>query len=228
MTITSQYDPAIINDTANNVVAVLTFVLAVTCVLVVALNALISILADSYARVQQNAVANRRREVAALIVEYMSLLPPSKRHEIERQTKWFHTQLEVDSDGSLHVQTADWEGGLNALRRDMQGLHESTVETTNKVINEMKTELDVELLKFKKEVVSLLEDMHDDLKFLRRAQAQGIKLDGRNVVKAVQTIQAVGQKVGQQGGALLKMAEGHAVKSLGQYRGKAISTFTRS
>lgn len=37
---------------------------SITCILIVALSALISVLADSYARVQENAVANRRKERA--------------------------------------------------------------------------------------------------------------------------------------------------------------------
>jgi WD40 repeat protein len=228
LTLTSEYDATTISDAENQVLAVATFVLAVTVVLVVALNALISILADSYARVQQNAVANRRKEVAALIVEYMSLLTPRKRNEIEHKTKWFHKLLEVDADGSLQIQKDDWEGGLNALRNDIKDMTESNRDATQKAISEMKEEFDSELSRFKKDVLSILEGMNDDVKYLRRAQAKGIKLDGRNVVKAVQVVQAVGQKVGQQGGALLKIAEGQAVNSMGRYRSKSISAFTRS
>lgn len=227
LTLTSQYDTDTITDAEYQVLAVTTFVMAVTGVLVIALNALISVLADSYARVQQNAVANRRKEVAALIVEYMSLLTPRKRHEIEQETKWFHTLLEVDADGSLHVQTDDWEGGLNALRHEIKDIGDANTVATQRAINEMKAELESELSKFKKDVLSVLEDLTDDMKHLRKVQEKGIKLDGRNVVKAVQAVQAVGQKVGQQGGALLKLAEGQAVRSMGQYRGKSISTFTR-
>jgi WD40 repeat protein len=227
MTLTSQYDSEIIFQAEHHILAAFIFVLAITGVLVIALNALISILADSYARVQQNAVANRRREVAALIVEYMSLLSPKKRSDIERRTKWFHTLLEVDADGSLQVQADDWEGGLNALRHDMHTIADSTKDDTQKAILEMKNELDNELTKLKKDVLTILEGIRDDIKVVRRAQ--GIKLpDGRRVVKAVQVVQAVGQKVGEHGGAFLKIAEGQAVKSMGQYRAKSISNFTRT
>jgi hypothetical protein len=64
MTILGSYEPSLLYESQFSTLSILTFVLAVTCVLVVALNALISLLADSYARVQENATANRRREKA--------------------------------------------------------------------------------------------------------------------------------------------------------------------
>lgn len=76
MTITAYYDPMLFFESRYLPLAIVTFILAITCVLVVALNALISILADSFARLQEKAVANRRRELASLCVEYFSLLPP--------------------------------------------------------------------------------------------------------------------------------------------------------
>lgn len=121
LTIMGSYEPDLLYQNSNTVLAAFTFVLAVTCVLVVALNALISILADSYARVQENATANRRREQAQLIVEYMSLLPPRFRRRVETETKWFHSLLEVDADGDLLVQSEDWEGGLNTMRKHVEG-----------------------------------------------------------------------------------------------------------
>jgi hypothetical protein len=58
------YDPAILSDSRFRVLSAIVFVLAVMSVLVVALNALIAVLSDSYTRVQERAVANRRRERA--------------------------------------------------------------------------------------------------------------------------------------------------------------------
>jgi hypothetical protein len=54
LTILGSYDPAMLHESQFSGLAVLTFIVAVTCVLVVVLNALISLLADSYARVQEN------------------------------------------------------------------------------------------------------------------------------------------------------------------------------
>lgn len=198
MTITGSYDPALMFEARYKVLAVVIFILAITCVLVVALNALISILADSYARVQENAVANRRRELASLCVEYMSLLPPWKRRQIERRTKWFHTLLEVDADGSLQMQSNAWEGGLNALRHDMEELSRANKDSYDKTLQHLKTDLETDLGKFKKEVVSMLGDLADDVKHLRKAQSQGLlKFDAKqNVVKAVKAVKSVGRKSG--------------------------------
>jgi hypothetical protein len=54
LTILGSYDPAMLHESQFSALAILTFIVAVTCVLVVVLNALISLLADSYARVQEN------------------------------------------------------------------------------------------------------------------------------------------------------------------------------
>lgn len=64
LTILGSYEQSLLFESRHSVLSVAIFVLAVTCVLVVALNALISLLADSYARVQEDATANKRREKA--------------------------------------------------------------------------------------------------------------------------------------------------------------------
>jgi len=202
LTILGSYDPALLFETQFTALTVVIFILAVTCVLVIALNALISILADSYARVQENAVANQRRELASLCVEYMSLLPPWKRRQIERRTKWFHTLLEVDADGSLQLQTDAWVGGLNALRHDLAEMSRDNKDSYNKALQHVKSDLESDIGKFKKEVVTMLEDLVDEVKILRKAQSQGLlHFDAKqNVVKAVKAVKSVGRK----GGALFK------------------------
>jgi hypothetical protein len=129
MTLLGSYDPALLFEAKYSVLAIAIFILAITTVLVVALNALISILADSYARVQEDATANRRKETAELVVEYLQLLPPWRRRKIEKESKWFHTLLEVDADGDLLVNKDDWQGGLNALRRNIEELSERNQAT---------------------------------------------------------------------------------------------------
>ena len=192
---TGTYEPSMLYDAEWNVLAVLTFVLAVTCVLVIALNALISILADSYARVQVHAVANRRREQAGLIVEYMTLLPAQSRMRLEEKTKWFHCLLEVDSDGSLLLGREDWQGGLNELRKDLEELSHESREQNEKAMLQMKNELYSELASFRKETLELLENLSSEIKELKKAQSRGgITLNGRNVVSAVKAVKSIGQK----------------------------------
>jgi WD40 repeat protein len=197
LTVMGSYDTMILFETQYTVIAVITFIMAVTCIVVVVLNALISILSDSYAKVQEHAVANRRREIASLIVEYMTLLPRWRRQQIERETTWFHTLLEVDADGSLQVHSEDWEGGLNALRHDMEEMGRLQQQGYERAVERMKTELDTDLTKFKKEVVTLLEDLTDDVKYLRKVQSQGIlSFDGHHIKKAVRAVKSVGRKGG--------------------------------
>ena len=64
MVILGEYEPSLLYESQYSFLAIIIFVLSVTGVFIVALNALISVLADSYARVQENAAANRRKERA--------------------------------------------------------------------------------------------------------------------------------------------------------------------
>lgn len=192
---TGNFEEEILYDADWSVLAAITFVLAVTCVLVIALNALISILADSYARVQVNAVANRRREQAGLIVEYMTLLPLQSRKRLEDKTRWFHCLLEVDSDGALLLGKQDWQGGLNALRKDLEELSLDSREQYEKGMLQMKNELYTELTAFRKETLALLSNLTAEIQELKKAQPRGgITLNGRNVVNAVNAVRFIGEK----------------------------------
>ncbi|CAB9511665.1 WD domain, G-beta repeat [Seminavis robusta] len=194
MVILGEYEPSLLYESEYAVLAIIIFIVAVTCVLIVALNALISVLADSYARVQANAAANRRKERAELIVEYMSILPPSKRQSIEKRTTYFHALFESDADGDLLLAKDDWQGGLNALRREMEELINATSERNQKQLEQFKTEIDSEINGLRRELVSLLEDMAGDVRSIRRLQSHdGITLNGKNVAKAVKAVKSIGR-----------------------------------
>jgi Ion transport protein len=201
ITILGTYDASLLYDKVQfRALATVTFILAVTCVLVVALNALISILGDSYARVQEHSTANRRNERAALIVEYLTLLPSWYRERIEERTKWFHVLLEVDGDDNLLVKKDDWEGGLNAVRRDMKMMEQRLLEREHSVVDRVKNELDVEIKKFRRDVLAALTDVSEDLKRLHTLHSEGgITFSGKNVAKAVRAVKSIRRK----GGAVL-------------------------
>jgi len=189
LTILGSYDSSIIYDATFSVLAALTFILAVTCVLVVALNALISILADSYAKVQENSVANRRREQASLIEEYMMLLPHVYLRRVEEKTKWFHILTETDSEGDLQVHSEGWQGGVNAMRRELEEMEERMRASREK------TETDI--LVFKQEVMSLLKDVSEDVRKLHELHAERkVVFSGKNVEKAVKAVQSIRQRGG--------------------------------
>lgn len=194
MTILGEYDSAMLYESKYPAFSIAVFILAVTCVLVVALNALISILADSYARVQENAAANRRKERAELIVEYMSILPSLRRRYIEEQTKYFHALLEASADGDLLLGNDDWEGGLIQLRREMEELIHANAERQQKAMDQLKMDIDTEISSFRREVISLLEDISDDINTIRRLQSHdGVTFNGRNISKAVKAVKSIGR-----------------------------------
>ena len=196
LTIVGSYNPGVFDDTDHTLLAVFTFVLAVTCVLVVALNALIAVLSDSYARVQENAVGNLRRERAELIVEYLSIIPPFRRHAIEQQTKYFHALLEADEDGDLLVHKDDWQGGLAALRRDMEEHTERETETLTRTLGEIRTDIDKELSDFRRDMATAMEDLAMDIKQMKHVQSQGgVTINGRHVARGVRAVKSIGKKV---------------------------------
>lgn len=74
MVILGEYEGSMLYESEYTILAIIIFGLAITGVLIVALNALISVLADSYARVQENAAANRRKERAEVSPELSACL----------------------------------------------------------------------------------------------------------------------------------------------------------
>ena len=195
LTIVGSYEPDLLYNSEENALAIFTFILAVTCCLVVTLNALISLLSDSYARIMENATANRRRERAGLIVEYMSLLPPRQRRSIEKQTQWFHTLLESDSDGALKVIRDDWQGGLTAIRRDMADLDSTSRKNQERLFQQLKVDMESDLVSFRKELMNVLENIHDEVKQLKQHQKDGgITFNGKGVKSVVKAVQSIGKQ----------------------------------
>lgn len=195
MVILGSYEPSLLYESEYSVLAIIIFILAVTGVFIVALNALISVLADSYARVQENAAANRRKERAELIVEYMSILPASKRRSIEKRTTYFHALLEADADGDLLMKGEDWQGGLNSLRREMDEAIRETAEQNQRALDQAKAEIHAEISSLRRETINLLEDLAGDVRSIRRLQSHdGITLNGKNVAKAVSAVKSIGRR----------------------------------
>jgi len=195
LTVLGSYTDGFLDASKYTPLAVLIVIVAVVSVLVVALNALIAVLSDSYARVQEKAVANRRKERAALIVEYLSILPPPKRREIEKNTRYFHALLEADEDGDLLVSKDDWQGGLIALRRDLEEMNAHSAELNHQAMDEWKASIDNDIAALRREVISMLEDVSRDLKELRRVQKEGgVTFNGSNVAKAVRAVKSIGNR----------------------------------
>ena len=102
----------------------------------------------------------------------------------------------MDEDGSLQIHTEDWEGGLNALRRDMEEMSLMNKQNYEKTIARLKTDLDSDITTLKEEVLSLLGSISEDVKSLRAAQTQKLlPFDAHhNIAKVVRAAQSVGRK----------------------------------
>mmetsp|Transcript_46135 Transcript_46135/g.132903 ORF Transcript_46135/g.132903 Transcript_46135/m.132903 type:complete len:289 (-) Transcript_46135:437-1303(-) len=199
LTILGSYEPSLLQESNHTVLSIIVFVLAVTCVLVVALNALISLLADSYARVQEDATANERKERAELIVEYMSLLPRWRRRRIEKRTRYFHALLEADADGDLVVEDDDWKGGLNALRDDIEESSKLHAEAQLKAMENLKVDFEKEIASFRSEMMGILQDLVDDMKQVKARQDElGVGGAARGAVQAVKEIRRKGTSLFKQ------------------------------
>jgi hypothetical protein len=94
------------------------------------------------------------------------------------------------------VDKDDWQGGLNALRRNIEDLSESNLQSQQRSLEQVKAAIDSELSGFKREIASLLEDLSNDIKELHAMQSQGgIMFSGKNVAKAVKSIGQKGSSV---------------------------------
>ena len=157
-----------LDSTQHTGLAILNFVGAVLVV------ALIAVLADSYARVQEKAVTNQINERAELIVENLSILPPPKRRKIEKNTQYFHALLEAGEDGELLINKDDWQGDLNALPRDLEEMNAHGAQLTHKAMADFKASIDNDFAALRRDIVGMLQDVSNDMKEMRRVQKEGV------------------------------------------------------
>jgi len=195
LTILGSYENSLLFDSNQSVLAAIVFITAVTVVLVVALNALIAVLGDSFSRVQENVTANRRRERAELIVEYLSMMPVRQRKQIEQSNQYFHALLASDGHGDLLVHKDDWQGGLNALKRELTEMTVSNSEMTHQAINQLREELKAEISgMMRNEITTILNDIFVEVKEISKSQRTGPLPPSKKVVSAVQAINGKFQK----------------------------------
>ncbi|GMH91456.1 hypothetical protein TrVE_jg11539 [Triparma verrucosa] len=108
----------------SKLVCQLVFLFVVMFVTVVALNALIALLGDSYAKVSEFESANKKKERAELICEYMGVMRGKKRRKINRVSKFFHKLGQKET-----------EGGKGA------GGGESDLEAFTRIVDELRAEI---------------------------------------------------------------------------------------
>jgi len=123
----------------------LVFVVMMMGIMVVALNALIALLGDSFERVQDSKAAKTSRLRAQFVVEYLSMLPEGRRSAIERATMWTHQlvpQSEYERRANDGGASSEWQGRLAAMKSMMkselvvhQKASDAKIDTIQKAID---------------------------------------------------------------------------------------------
>ena len=122
----------------------------------------------------------------------MALLTPWRRRRIEKSTKYFHALLEADADGDLILPDDDWHGGLNALREDIEESSKAHAEAHQKALESLKSEFERDLTAFRTEIMSVLQDLTEDIKSIQKHQAQGgVTFSGKRVAGAVKAVKEI-------------------------------------
>ena len=138
------------------------FVLMVLIVTVIALNALIALLGDSYSQVQDNKIGNKHMERAKLIVEYLKILPKEERQRIEGETKYFHVLIakhRLDENGHIiRGSESDWEGGFSDTKRYIDNANAQLLKRMDEKMTATKTETTMALNKVEAKLEAMLED----------------------------------------------------------------------
>mgnify|MGYP000293313005 CR=1 FL=1 len=81
------------------------------------------------------------------------------------------------------------------MRKEMEELINTSSEQNQRTLDQIKTEIDMELACLRSEIVSLLDEMAGDIRNIRRLQSQdGITLNGKNVAKAVNAVKTIGRR----------------------------------
>lgn len=191
LTILGAYDSDILYENENHILAGFVFMIAVTVIFVISLNALIAVLGDSFSRVQENVTANRRRERAELIVDYLSMMPNRSRKHIEEKNQYFHALLASDGHGDLLFQKDDWQGGFHhMLKKDLTDISEATNAFTQQAIEELRAELTDEIRSLlNSEVTTVLNNVFLELKDLSNHRKTSLRTKRVN-----QAIQNLGQQ----------------------------------
>ena len=102
-------------SSANQEWTTILFIIYMVLVMVVALNAVIAVLGDSFEKVQERKTAEQNRERAGLIIEYYDTMSVKQRNDLEIETTWTHSlvpQSEYSAGGD-----EQWVGKIKAINK---------------------------------------------------------------------------------------------------------------
>lgn len=71
------------------------------------------------------------------------------------------------------VNQDDWQGGLNAMRRELQQDQEEMNDANHRAMEQMRNELNTNIADLQKQMTSMLEDLSDEIKELKDMQVSG-------------------------------------------------------
>jgi len=111
------FDTNDFDESISPAIAKVLFIFFMLITGVVALNALIALLGDSYAHVQEQKGEQSLRLYATCIVEYYNSMGPILRAQRERQLAWTHIlRLDADDDD---IEDNEWSGQLSILKKEI-------------------------------------------------------------------------------------------------------------
>ena len=174
MGIMGDFDTDHFDDSVSPWTSRVCFILLVVVVTVIALNALIALLGDSYSQIQENMVANRNFERAKVIVEYLSLLPKNYRDRIEKEVRFLYVLIpkhDLDSDGHINKKDNEWEGSINATKK----LFETKFRLSEIQLEFLKSELKSEMTHLNTEIAGLKSDLKYVMSLLSSESHQNSK-----------------------------------------------------
>ena len=128
-------------DTAFPPLAAFVFCFYMLLIMVVALNALIAILGDSFDRAQENKLVNRNRQRAELMIEYLDVMGAEKRRAIEDECRWIH-QLVPASLLGRRGNGDEWNGRMAAIRDAIQANTGAIKSEIKEIKSEVKSEIE--------------------------------------------------------------------------------------
>ena len=121
-------------------------------------------------------------------------MPSRLRRRIERNTIYFHALLEADVHGDLLINKDDWQGGLNALKKDLADLQQSNFDYTLREIGSLRSEMNSDISALRHELTTTLAKISVDIKRMSKIQRDGgITISNRQVAKAVRVVKGFGR-----------------------------------
>lgn len=153
------------DKTASPALTTVLFVVFMGFVTVVALNALIAILGDSFEKAQEMKIASHTRQRAELMVEYYALMQPDQRTKLEEKTQWVHKLVPEALLGRARGGDS-WNGRLYAIRDSIQTEIAQKTDALNEELRKRTDELSEKAGVMQAEVTDMKAELRQKLDFI--------------------------------------------------------------